>query len=124
MYLSGQGSKVCPYTNLDVVRSPHTHANREALKLRLQHDQATRLEGASPWRDVFNKTAAFISALRNMGCSGPACEITQWLPEERSQRDTELARRTRMQRGYRAVETKCDGRLLFNYDQRGSPYIQ
>jgi len=94
------------------------------VKSRLLHDTATRLEGSSPWRDVFNKTAAFMTALRTMGCSGPAFEVTSWLPEEKYERNTERAHQTKMQLGYRRPETKCDGRLLFGHDKRGSPYIQ
>ena len=65
-----------------------------------------------------------MTALRTMGCSGPAFEVTQWLPEERCERDMELTHQTKMQRGYQHPEPKCDGRLLFDHDKRGSPYIQ
>ncbi|KAG6826600.1 hypothetical protein H0H93_016364, partial [Arthromyces matolae] len=57
-----QGSKVCPFTNMELLRVPHTSATTTAITERLSKDRTLRLEACSPKHDVFRKTAALISA--------------------------------------------------------------
>ena len=63
MSVLGQGCKVCPYSDIEMMKSEHVSASRKDLRVRLLHDQDNHLALASPTRDVFQKTAAFISAL-------------------------------------------------------------
>jgi hypothetical protein len=120
----GQGSKVCPFTDPVTISMPHVHASRDALKSRLLHDRATRLQGSSPSRDIFQKTSAFVTALRKRGCGAPAHETTYWSPAEQIDRKKHLELQSKLQRGYISPEITCDGRLLFDYDGNEQPYIR
>jgi len=121
---SGQGSKLCPFADSCVKQASHVDADREALRSRLVYDKAIRLEGATPMRDIFQKTSAFITALRKSGCTAPPYEETYRSMVEQAQYEKELAYQARLQRGYIPVEIKCDGRLLFDYDERQRPNIR
>jgi hypothetical protein len=121
---SGQGSKVCPFADQNMMRMPHTSASREAVKTRLLHDKEARLQGKSPWRDIFRKTLSFITALRKSGCRAPMHEATHRSLNEEFQYEIDLAHEAKLQRGYTSSETRCDGRLLFDYDDQLQPYIR
>lgn len=122
--IAGQGSKVCPYAEKSVVHASHVHATRDALKSRLLHDKASRLHGSSPMRDIFQKTSAFLTALRNLGCGAPSYEITHWSASEKIQCEKDMAYQSKRRRGYEPSSIKCDSRLFFDYDDQDHPYVR
>ena len=78
----GQGSKICPHSDVNSRSTEHTHATRQLLQERLRCDRDYRMVTSSPTRDVFQKTSAFITALRTVGCSAPEQEQTVLMPAE------------------------------------------
>ncbi|KAJ7029938.1 hypothetical protein C8F04DRAFT_1368646 [Mycena alexandri] len=123
-HVTCQGSKICPKVNRDNMTEPHTCATRELLRERLCNDRDTRIAGASPSRDVFQKTGALFSALRKMGCSAPLCEETVYDSDEEEARDAMVLHHRRNRRGYDPKATQCEGRLLLRYDYQQQPYIK
>lgn len=102
---------------------PHISASRNILRERLHRDKQARLDGASPSRDIFRKTASLIAALRKLGCTASLCELTLLSPKERELRDRVLSHQAKLQRGYVAAKEKCEGRILFRYRERSTPFI-
>ncbi|KAF8152705.1 hypothetical protein K438DRAFT_2079307 [Mycena galopus ATCC 62051] len=119
-----QGSKVCPYGDLDVLSLPHTSATRADIKERLQNDRYLRLESTSPTKDVFLRTVAYLAAIQRMGCRRPLTEETFLLASEQEERETRELYLQQIQRGYRSKEGICEGRLVFgNDDDLNCAYI-
>ncbi|KAJ7236183.1 hypothetical protein C8J57DRAFT_1088347 [Mycena rebaudengoi] len=105
------------------VSLPHTMASRQLLQTRLLNDRESRMEGTSPSRDVFRKTAALFSALKRMGCSAPLQEETTFESDEEDAQNNLSLYRSQNRRGYEPAAPSCDGRLQFNYDYKQSPFI-
>lgn len=43
MSVLGQGCKVCPYSDIEMMKTEHISASREDLRVRLLHDRDNRL---------------------------------------------------------------------------------
>lgn len=101
-----------------MLKVPHVSASREDVRERLKVDRFHRIEMSSPERDIFQKTAALISAIRKTGCSAPKFEETTIPPSERAPCDENRAWIQRIRRGYRPTESTCEGRIYLRYDDR------
>ncbi|KAF8163887.1 hypothetical protein K438DRAFT_1775793 [Mycena galopus ATCC 62051] len=77
-----QGVKICPNVDLAIVSQPHMRATQETLRQTLASDREIYLQHTSPSRDVFEKTAALIAALRKEGCPAPRQEDTLFDSDE------------------------------------------
>ncbi|KAJ7638020.1 hypothetical protein DFH06DRAFT_1002115 [Mycena polygramma] len=109
-----QGIKACPFSDLAALAGPdhaHTSATREDIALRLAVDRESRQRLNSPQRAIFNKTAAYINAIRRVGCRRPVQEETVRCGEELRQYTEDQALKEDLQRGYSAPKT-CQGRIL------------
>ncbi|KAJ7122259.1 hypothetical protein C8R44DRAFT_622063 [Mycena epipterygia] len=118
-----QGVKVCPYSDIDTLSQPHTQASKEDVQARLKQDREDRLQYASPSKEIFCRTAAYLTALRKLGCCRPLVQETELsidLEERKQTRDIYLQQ---IQRGYRPKDASCEGRLLFGYNSQGQAYI-
>jgi hypothetical protein len=124
MRCAGQGSKICPFIDEDEARKPHTTANRGSIEERLRTDREYRLEISSPTRDIFQKTAAYLTAIRRSGCRGPLYEPTSFNDSETQRREMEAEHSMRLQRGYLSSERLCEGRLMFEYNFSGKAYLK
>lgn len=113
----GQGVKICPFYEYSEDEVRHSSASREQLQLRLKHDRELRSEFQSPASDVFERTSAFITALRRSGCSG-----TCLLEEQQSR--AENFDLMYLRRGYPLRENQCNGRILFGYSFDGNAFIK
>ncbi|KAJ7710725.1 hypothetical protein B0H17DRAFT_1173621 [Mycena rosella] len=118
-----QGAKVCPKVDLDSITHPHTSASLATLSETLALNRDIRLQHASPTRDVFQKTAAFIAALRKQGCPAPHQETYFDSDEEEEQLAKEEHHR-KIRRGYVPSVVTCDGRLEFSHSFNGHPVIK
>jgi hypothetical protein len=103
---------------------PHESASREAVEERLRMDRESRLDAASPTKDVFQKTSAYLTALRRSGCGAPTYEGTTLNPTELAQRSVDNTHLAKLQRGYVPTKTTCDGRIFFEYDFSGHPFLR
>ncbi|KAJ6477108.1 hypothetical protein C8R47DRAFT_393343 [Mycena vitilis] len=119
-----QGCKICPQVDQRTVKEPHFCASRALLQERLRNDRDIRLSGASPSRDIFQKTAALVAALRKIGCSAPLCEETLFDSDEEEVQDALIFHRRRHQRGYVPKTDSCEGRLYLSHDFKGRPLIK
>jgi hypothetical protein len=90
----------------------------------LKFDREERLQYASPSKDIFCKTAAYVTALRKLGCSRPLVEATERSADEEERKETLDIYWDQIRRGYRPKNTVCEGRLLFGYNSRQQPYIK
>ena len=102
----------------------HTCASREDIKMRLDRDRQQKLDTASPTRDIFEKTLAFISALQKNGCLAPLQEPTVLSREEEESRNVFLKHAMKIQRGYTPGQRRCEGRLYLMHTNDGFPYIR
>ncbi|KAF8058596.1 hypothetical protein FPV67DRAFT_1428067 [Lyophyllum atratum] len=118
-----QGVKICPYVDHTAMKTPHTSATREALRLRLAASRDDVLDGTTSGRDVFERTSAFICALQKLGCTGAPHEATTRSLEEEQERKQRLAHEKYISRGYSGGKATCDGRLIFEYSFQGRPLI-
>jgi hypothetical protein len=120
----GQGVKVCPMSDLTNMKTVHTCASREDIKMRLCRDRQRKLDTASPSRDIFEKTLAFISALQKNGCPAPLHEPTFLSQEEEGSRNAFLEHTVKIQRGYTPSQRRCEGRLYLMHTNDGFTYIR
>ncbi|KAJ7757604.1 hypothetical protein B0H16DRAFT_1457764 [Mycena metata] len=109
-----QGVKVCPQSDKDNLAMPHTSASRANIQTWLRQDREDRLQYASPSKDIFCRTAAYLSAVRKLGCSRPLVEETLFSESEEEQKEVSEIYR---QQGV------CEGRIIFQYDNRGRPRV-
>ncbi|KAF8504011.1 hypothetical protein JB92DRAFT_2738854 [Gautieria morchelliformis] len=115
-----QGVKVCPKASIDVLRRPHTCVTAELLKERLAIDKVISNSDAHM---ILERTVAYMHALRKHGCGAPLCEPTAFTPEERADLDAQSEIVEKERRGRRPVESVCEGRLLFNVDEKGDAFV-
>lgn len=102
--IPGQGSKVCPRADTELLSLPHTSAMRADVKERLQNAREQRLQLASPSKDIFMQTVAYLAAIQKLGCSHPLTEETFLLASEEEERNTREVYLQQIQRGYRMRE--------------------
>jgi hypothetical protein len=91
------------------IREPHSHATRALLQDRFRDDRQARLDGASPSRDVFQKTAALVAALRKLGCSAPLCEETIFESDEEEVHDALILHRNATSVGMSPKKSRAKG---------------
>ncbi|KAK6991924.1 hypothetical protein R3P38DRAFT_2571883 [Favolaschia claudopus] len=118
-----EGSKICPNSNVEELSVLHTKASREDVRDRSKKDRDDRLQYVSPTRDIFLKTLSFLAALQKLGCGRPLFEITTLSATEEEEREAKELYTYQVQRGYRAREGLCEGRIVFDYDDNERPYI-
>ncbi|KAJ6467649.1 hypothetical protein C8R47DRAFT_1303282 [Mycena vitilis] len=118
-----EGCKICPNSNERELTIPHTKASREDVRERLRKDRDDRLQYVSPSRDIFLKTSAFLVAIEKLGCGRPLMEVTNLSATEEEARNVRDLYLHQTQRGYRRTEGLCGGRIVFDYDDNGRPYI-
>jgi hypothetical protein len=122
--LLGQGVKICPHADRDALLEPHTHASLANIQTRLRHDRDKRLEYASPSKDIFCRTAAYLAALCQLGCSRPLVEPTTRSTEEEQEKEMCDIYWNQVCRGYHPKDGNCEGRLLFHCNSHGHPHIR
>ncbi|KAJ7722544.1 hypothetical protein B0H14DRAFT_2642118 [Mycena olivaceomarginata] len=70
------------------------------------------------------KTAAFIAAIRSLGCgSSESSEVPNLPPSEQEQRAFLEAHQSQIQRGYEPAIPKCPGRISLEYNYRGKAFV-
>lgn len=120
----GQGVKICPQVSAVDVSIPHTSATRELLQARLRTDLETHASTTSPTRIIFDKTAAFITAIRSFGCgSTESGEAPTLSPSEQQQHAFLQAHQSQLQRGYEPATARCSGRVSLEYDFHGKALV-
>ncbi|KAI0041139.1 hypothetical protein FA95DRAFT_1473123, partial [Auriscalpium vulgare] len=121
LHTTCQGCKVCPYVADSIRQSSHTMASRDELRVRLAEDaDVLQRENSTPARQVREKTLAQYAAYLKLGCPAPIFEPS--LPSPNSQ-DLEEARKGR-RRGFEEPVAKCQGRLIFEFDERDLPRVR
>ncbi|KAJ7121386.1 hypothetical protein C8R44DRAFT_705332 [Mycena epipterygia] len=119
-----QGIKACEMADHEALRAAeHTSATRQAIEQRLADERQARLDYSSPQRDVFLKTAAYIAAVKRLGCQRPPDKLTARTPEEQSIYEASQAVAKHFQRGYLSPAT-CDGRIIFQELPDQNPYLR
>jgi hypothetical protein len=119
----GQGCKVCPFSDVEALKTEHVSASRNDILARLLCDREMRVAEGSPTRDIFTKTAALITALRNVGCRAPAQEETILSLGEHEVYNHLHEHQTKLRRGYIPKNDTCSGRLSLDYNNQGRPLI-
>ncbi|KAJ7024050.1 hypothetical protein C8F04DRAFT_921453, partial [Mycena alexandri] len=117
-------STFCPYSDITSLSEPHTRATREALQECLQNDREDCLQHASPTKDTFCRTAAYLAARRKLGCCRPLVEVTNLSSSEEETREATALYLHQVQRGCRPKEGTCGGRLIFEYSSYGTAVIR
>ncbi|KAJ7488621.1 hypothetical protein B0H11DRAFT_2406715 [Mycena galericulata] len=120
---AGQGTKICPQVDRALMTQPHHEATRDMLKERLRNDREARIQTASPSRQIFQKTAALVAALRRLGCGATLQEETIVESDEEEEYDKLILHRTEHRRGYVPPTETCQGRLQLAYTNQ-KPYIK
>ncbi|KAE9392665.1 hypothetical protein BT96DRAFT_1023443 [Gymnopus androsaceus JB14] len=115
-----QGIKICPFYEIDEEQWHHSSATRDQLRTRMHYSKEQQTEFASPRRDVFEKTSAYLTALIRVGCTSESNKSN----DEYSPPAAVLEARMTLRRGYPEKPNRCTGRLLFRLDFEGNPYIQ
>ncbi|KAJ6491498.1 hypothetical protein DFH09DRAFT_1105027 [Mycena vulgaris] len=122
-YSTCQGLKACPFNDIDELpTSLHWTATRADLQQHLREERENRLEVSSPKRDIFKRTAAYISTLRNQGCTRPVLEPTLRSEDEQHEFDQHQDRLSQFRRGYTKPE-RCLGRIMFHKADK-KPYLK
>ncbi|KAJ7800830.1 hypothetical protein B0H14DRAFT_2615859 [Mycena olivaceomarginata] len=105
------GMKACPLADLAHLRSSyqHTSATRADVEERLAAEREARLLYSSPSRDIFQTTAAYITAQ----------EATPRTEQELQQFEQDQAAGHVFRRRYPVPKT-CDGRIVFHEIERDS----
>ncbi|KAK7019278.1 hypothetical protein R3P38DRAFT_2632453 [Favolaschia claudopus] len=119
-----QGVKICPYADRDSLLQAHTTASLANIQTRLRNDRENRLQFASPTKDIFCRTAAYLTATRKLGCSRPLDLPTNFSEEEEEQRMLLETYWQQVRRGQRSREGLCEGKLLFFYDSHNRPHVR
>ncbi|KAF8957977.1 hypothetical protein BDZ97DRAFT_2078861 [Flammula alnicola] len=119
-----QGSKICPLADLNRWSEEHFHAEPEDIRKRCIYEREYQSEISDPNHDVFAKTAAFLTALRKVGCRAPKCEETMRNSVEEQEYLLLAERQAQASRGYISREEYCHGRMFLEYDQDDKPFIR
>ncbi|KAK0449904.1 hypothetical protein EV421DRAFT_1704284 [Armillaria borealis] len=123
-YLTCQGVKVCPYIDLDRVSRPHTSASRKQLLLQIEEEHL-QIQEPTPSQQIFLKTLALWTAIRDNRCSFERQEATLFTMAERVEYDQTQASPHKARRGQQ-TKTTCEGRisLLASSDPRWPSSMQ
>ncbi|KAJ7779286.1 hypothetical protein B0H14DRAFT_2631317 [Mycena olivaceomarginata] len=115
------GMKACPLADLAHLRSSyqHTSATRADVEEHLAAEREARLLYSSPSRDIFQTTAAYITAVRTAGCRRPQQEAMPRTEQELQQFEQDQAASHVFRRRYPVPKT-CDGRIVFHEIERDS----
>ena len=124
MNFVGQGAKVCANADMQEAAQVHTEASREKIAERLSKDRDQRHSSTSPTRDVFQRTASLIAALRKLGCGRALHETTLFTPTELHKNQMVQELQETYRRGYVLPQSLCAGRILFEYDHRGIAFLR
>lgn len=101
----------------------HVAATQQGVQCWLLHDQETAINIASPTCNIFRKTAALISALRNTGCHALECEPMHLTEGECKYQNLLLAEQEKFCQGYQPHQKWCEGRLSLEFNDQAKPYI-
>ncbi|KAJ7747876.1 hypothetical protein B0H14DRAFT_2541606 [Mycena olivaceomarginata] len=124
-HTSCHGAKCCPHVDIAQVSEPHTKASRALIKERLQADLEQQYESASPSRDIFAKTAAFIAGIRKLGCGSQENDSRpDLLPSEQQNKEFWDDHHKILRRGYEPATRTCSGRVSLDFDHRGQALIR
>lgn len=114
--IAGQGVKACPFSDTQALTGPahcHTSATRQDIENRLTAARDARQRLSTPQRDIFIKTAAYITAVRTLGCRRPLQQETRRTGEELLQFEQEQSQQEHFRRGYSTPQT-CQGRIRYH----------
>ena len=101
----------------------HVAATRQGVQRRLLRDRETAINITSPTHDIFRKTAALISALRNTGCHALEHEPTHLTEGERECQNLLSVDQEKFRRGYQPRQRRCEGQLSLEFNDQAKPYI-
>lgn len=101
-------------------KAPHQNPSLNDIRSRMKHERDLWLESVDPRRDTFQKTAAFIAALRKIGCKAPRREETTVTAMEKAARQHESL----LSRGYSPLDELCEGTILLEFDQLDHPLVR
>ncbi|KAF7334423.1 hypothetical protein MVEN_02271600 [Mycena venus] len=119
------GAKCCPHVDLDQVAEPHTQPSRALIKDRLQTDLEEQCATASPTRDIFTKTAAFIAGIRTLGCGSHETDaLPELSPSELLHKNFWDEHHKMLKRGYVPTKASCSGRVFLDFNQQGQPLVR
>ncbi|KAJ3840861.1 hypothetical protein F5878DRAFT_532801 [Lentinula raphanica] len=113
-----QGVKVCPYFETDREEEHHYAATREQLQVCLQQSREQQASLSTPARAVFERTSAYLTALKRIGCESHAdapVSVDRNNPREED--------RLVWRRGYPEKVDRCTGKLLYQLTFQGIPCI-
>ncbi|KAF9058435.1 hypothetical protein BDP27DRAFT_1241199 [Rhodocollybia butyracea] len=120
-----QGVKICPISDLDEEEYHHSAASREALQIRLLRSKALQDEFASPSRSHFEKTSAYLAALKRTGCPATYCSEIDVISETAETGFAESSEvRHAARRGYPEIPNHCQGSFVFGFMLNGDPFIK
>ncbi|KAJ3916503.1 hypothetical protein F5877DRAFT_46476 [Lentinula edodes] len=114
-----QGVKICPFFDGDNENMTHSSATREQLRDLMQHSKEQQMEFSTPARDVFERTSAYLTAIRRVGCTSEAN-----LGQDASESPLDRLERIALRRGYPEMPNRCTGGLIFQWSFDGTPYIK
>jgi hypothetical protein len=110
--LEGRGVKVCPQVDSLEVTTPHRIATRELIQEQLKQYAISGVN--SPASLVFKKTAALITALRNIGCLAERQESTKISLSETALAEKHGEFQQQRRRGFTPKHKKCVGRVVLD----------
>ncbi|KAJ7222651.1 hypothetical protein C8J57DRAFT_1094515 [Mycena rebaudengoi] len=116
------GCKVCPNVDIEKLTTPHETATHQDVCDRLRVDREERVRYASPTRDIFTKTSAYLTAIRRIGCTRQEVEPTILGETEKMLQSQDDLHAHLCQRGHLRKEDICQGRLLYTQDANGKSY--
>jgi len=103
--------------------SSHCKVTREDLQLSLSHTKKLLNSSTKLHQELILKTLSLWSSFCKFGCGAPPYEETWRSDMEQTQEGQWNAQKEKARRGHSAKAT-CDGRLLFEHDYDGRPYVQ
>ncbi|KAJ3906921.1 hypothetical protein F5879DRAFT_897100 [Lentinula edodes] len=114
-----QGVKICPFFDLDEESTYHSQATREQIQVLMRQNREQYMEFSTPTRDIFEKTSAYLTAIKRVGCTSEANHDASDF-----QGNSDQSERTALRRGYPEMPNRCTGKLLFQLSFDGTPYIK
>ena len=121
--LSGQGCRICPNADPEILETSHTYASRDELQRRYRARVVS--EGSQGLqRLLFEKTVAKVAAYRKHGCGSLQFQATHYTEYERVEKDAVSNAEEKGLRGYKYHDNKCKGRLIISYDADSKPFVQ
>jgi hypothetical protein len=118
---------VCPAVgDRNLITNGHQTASRDDIRKRFLNHRIHQNECASPTYQVFEKTAAFITALRRIGCRAPKYEDTVMNAVEKEAYKALMAHHVELKRGYSPENfgERCEGRIILEFDHHDKPFVR